>query len=78
MPDSTRPINEDLVVGIGPVTAEIYGQDTKKYRRKVYGQFERDPEKRLKGLLKMSDRGIALIRSVFREDLRRRAGAPDV
>lgn len=72
MPDGDR-IADDLITGIGPVTAEVYGEDTPEKRRRVYRQmYEVDPDERLKGIFRVGGK-ISCLRSVLRADLQRRA-----
>ena len=69
-----RRVADDFRDGIGPVTLEIYGEDTPENRRKVYRQFELPEGQRLKGIFKISERRVACVPSLVRADLVRRSG----
>jgi hypothetical protein len=73
MSESSR-IADDLRVGIGAVTIELFGENTKQNQRKVYRQFELPEDQRLKGIFKISERRVACVPSIVRADLARRAG----
>lgn len=74
MPDGNS-IADDLIIGIGNVTRELYGIDTEQNRRRVYRQrSEVKREQRLRGLITYGGQ-VALIRSIARADLQRRAEA---
>jgi hypothetical protein len=73
MPGSTR-IADDYREGIGPVTIELYNDDTPTNRNKIYAQFRKPEDQRIKGLFKVSERRVACVPSIVRADLERRAG----
>jgi hypothetical protein len=70
---ASNRVADDYREGIGPVTEELYGEDTQPNRQKVYHQLRQPPEKRLKGLFKVSPRRVALVPSEARADLARRS-----
>jgi hypothetical protein len=72
MSDGNR-IADDFRRGITAVTIELYGEDRPENRRKVYREFEKRPEYRLKGIFKTGEREVCCVPSIVRADLLRRA-----
>ena len=66
-------IADDYRRGIAAVTIELFGSDTKVNRRKVYREFEKKPEYRLRGVFKTGEREVSCVRSIVKADLLRRA-----
>jgi hypothetical protein len=67
-------VADDFRQGIGPVTEEIYGEDNRANRLRIYHQLRLPEGQRLKGLFKISDRRVACVPSVIKADLLARSG----